>query len=308
MKSSRSSKISHEKIEDELILDTPYSLDLTINSGHSSFPAPTKMKQGYLFLIPLESENYPVSISQKSPKIFQIKIYLLQENHEESRIRLQVKQKLTSILGFDEKLDDFYGEFSDSKIKKCMVQYRGMSLTKPIDLFESLTCSVLTQNCSIEQWTRVVRAIKKNFCTKLAGFDLHSFLTPECLCSQDLDSIRECKAGYRAEYLQLCACMVKNNPRFFQDLKARSRVDAKQELLKIKGIGNKVANMFLLYGLGFKEAVPVDRWILRIVSRVYFNGKKLKHEEVETFFLDTFGTWGGLAQVYLFQGARDGII
>ena len=83
---------------------------------------------------------------------------------------------------------------------------------------------------------------------------------------------------------------------------------AKRELLKFNGVGNKVASMFLLYGLGLMDAVPVDRWINRIISKVYFNDKKKTNSEVEDFFQDYFGKYGGLAQIYLFHSARTGFL
>lgn len=287
---------------------TPFNLDLTINSGHSSFPAPEMLNNEYPFLISLNSDYFPVLVSQISSNTFQIITYLNNSHINRPHLSQEISDKLKSILGFNENLNDFYSNCVDSKIKRSLERYKGMSLTKPLDYFESLVCSILTQNCSVEQWMNVARSIKKRFGEEIQPLKLYTFLSPERLCRQDEGCIRDCKAGYRAPYLQHCARIVIENPQFFNQLKSMPRLKAKQELRKIKGIGEKVANMFLLYGLGFKDAVPVDRWISRIVSKLYFSGQQLKPQEVEDFFSENFGNWSGLAQIYLFHGARTGVL
>ena len=45
--------------------------------------------------------------------------------------------------------------------------------------------------------------------------------------------------------------------------------DAMQSLMERKGIGKKVANCICLFGLGHREAFPVDTWVRRIVEQHY---------------------------------------
>jgi N-glycosylase/DNA lyase len=70
--------------------------------------------------------------------------------------------------------------------------------------------------------------------------------------------------------------------------------DAKKELLKIKGVGEKVAQCALLYGFGRLEAFPQDVWVKRIVSELYPDGLPECIKGTE-----------GIAQQYLFHWRRN---
>ena len=69
--------------------------------------------------------------------------------------------------------------------------------------------------------------------------------------------------------------------------------DARAELMKIKGVGAKVAECTLLYGFGRVEAFPVDVWVKRIMAEMYTNGLPECTKNYE-----------GIAQQYLFHWRR----
>ena len=48
--------------------------------------------------------------------------------------------------------------------------------------------------------------------------------------------------------------------------------DAKAELMKINGVGPKVADCVLLYGMHFTEAFPIDVWMRRVMQTYYPTG------------------------------------
>jgi N-glycosylase/DNA lyase len=64
--------------------------------------------------------------------------------------------------------------------------------------------------------------------------------------------------------------------------------------MEIKGVGPKVADCVLLFGLGFKEAFPIDVWIKRVISKYYG----------EDFTPEYFGKYAGIAQQFLFYNER----
>ena len=82
----------------------------------------------------------------------------------------------------------------------------------------------------------------------------------------------------------------------FSKLRESDYETAKKELMKIKGVGPKVADCVLLFGLGFSEAFPVDVWIKRV-------GEKYFPEQKE-FSGKLFGRYAGIAQQYLFYYER----
>ena len=83
--------------------------------------------------------------------------------------------------------------------------------------------------------------------------------------------------------------------------------EARQLLMTIKGVGEKVANCVLLFGLGFTDVFPVDVWMKRIMENMYFNSET-KKDVIERFAMEKFGEYAGFAQQYLFfYGRENGI-
>ena len=80
--------------------------------------------------------------------------------------------------------------------------------------------------------------------------------------------------------------------------------EAREKLMTIKGVGEKVANCVLLFGLGFTDAFPVDVWMKRIMEYMYFN-QDTKKEVIECFAYEKFGKYAGYAQQYLFHYGRE---
>jgi N-glycosylase/DNA lyase len=89
-----------------------------------------------------------------------------------------------------------------------------------------------------------------------------------------------------------------------EDLRNQDYEKAKERLMDLPGIGPKVADCFLLYGLGKTEAAPVDIWIHRTVRKLYFEGASISTEKVARFLRERYRSWAGYAQLYLFHYAR----
>jgi N-glycosylase/DNA lyase len=110
--------------------------------------------------------------------------------------------------------------------------------------------------------------------------------------------------GYRAKPVVQVSRMITREELRLEDLANRTYEDALETLLELPGVGPKVADCFLLYGMGRFEAAPVDVWIHRIVTRLYFHRRKVSRPKTATFLRDRFGSWAGYAQLYLFDYAR----
>jgi N-glycosylase/DNA lyase len=94
---------------------------------------------------------------------------------------------------------------------------------------------------------------------------------------------------------------------------------AKQELLTLPGVGNKVADCILLFSLDKLEAFPIDVWIKRIILEFYsrffsseFVGKvsektsltTSEYSKISAFGRKYFGDYAGYAQEYLYHWRR----
>ena len=83
-----------------------------------------------------------------------------------------------------------------------------------------------------------------------------------------------------------------------------STSDARCELMKIKGVGPKVADCVLLFSAGKSDAFPIDVWVQRIMRSLYC-GEDAKIKDIQDFASSNFGKYAGIAQQYLFYYARE---
>jgi len=77
--------------------------------------------------------------------------------------------------------------------------------------------------------------------------------------------------------------------------------EARKELLRIPGVGPKVADCVLLFGLRRFDVFPADVWIQRILDEAY----GVPSGEIAAFAEERFGEFRGLAQQYLFYYFRE---
>jgi len=114
--------------------------------------------------------------------------------------------------------------------------------------------------------------------------------------------IKACSTGYRSKYIYETSRNV--SPLYFQHLQAQPYEKAKEALMRLPGIGEKVADCICLFALGHTEAFPVDVWIKRVMEELYFNGKTMKEKEIRAFAARQWGPYAGYAQQYLFHWRR----
>ena len=76
-------------------------------------------------------------------------------------------------------------------------------------------------------------------------------------------------------------------------------------LMNVSGIGNKVSDCILLFGLNRFNSFPIDVWIKRVMEFCYFNSEEQSIRTISDFAAERFGDSGGIAQQYLFFYARE---
>ena len=221
----------------------------------------------------------------------------------------RLRRHLEKVLGLNDDLPSFYKTFSDEQpLASTFTRLRGLRLMRGTDLYESLIFSILSQNSSAKKMNRTARLLMENYGSKVVFPDgSHHFLFPR---PQDLakSSARELRAktaiGYRASSVVEVSKLVSGGEIQLAQLADRPYEEAVRVLLELPGVGPKVADCFLLYGLGRLEAAPVDVWIHRIVSKLYFRKRKISKLMAARFLRGHFGKWAGYAQLYLFDYAR----
>jgi N-glycosylase/DNA lyase len=140
--------------------------------------------------------------------------------------------------------------------------------------------------------------------TTLDGEAYHAFPTPEQLATATEDDLRELKLGYRARYVAETAQMVADGDDGLREAAAMSYEDARDALTQYVGVGDKVSDCVLLYGLGFTEAVPIDTWIQSALDDHYPSLVKGGYATTSRAVRNHFGPNAGYAQAYLFHHLR----
>lgn len=172
---------------------------------------------------------------------------------------------------------------------------------------ETLMSFIISQNKQIPHIKKIVRDISEKYGDYLGiinDMKFYAFPDREQLKKITVQDYRVCKTGFRAPYL-FDASEKLSGPEFeIEELKKMGYEKAKERLISVKGVGEKVANCVLLFSLGYRNSFPVDVWIKRIMESMYFK-KSADNSEIMQFAVERFGEYAGYAQQYLFYYARD---
>ncbi|TCK98819.1 N-glycosylase/DNA lyase [Natranaerovirga hydrolytica] len=175
------------------------------------------------------------------------------------------------------------------------------------DTWETLISFIISQNKHITHIKKVIEIISLAYGDKIGsynGIDYYSFPTPEQLAIATDEGLRACKTGFRAPYILDASQKVVKGEIDIQQIKKITTDEARKKLISIKGVGNKIADCVLLYGLGRTETFPTDVWIKRIVENMYLK-QESKLEAIQEFAAKQFGDYAGYAQQYLFYYGRE---
>ncbi len=84
--------------------------------------------------------------------------------------------------------------------------------------------------------------------------------------------------------------------------------DIRNELLKLDGVGEKVADCILLFALHRFDVFPVDVWVRRVMNDLYIHNEieeKVKKEDIRNLAKEKFNNYQAIAQQYLFYWKRE---
>lgn len=164
--------------------------------------------------------------------------------------------------------------------------------------WEALCSFILSQCNNIPRIKKIITALCVRFGREISflGGAYYTFPDAETLASLDPEDLAPLKCGYRAAYVLDAARAVASGALDLDALAASDTDTATKALLTLNGVGVKVANCAMLFGLGHLEAFPVDVWMDRALREHFPSG----------FDPDSLGPYAGIAQQYIFYYARSG--
>jgi len=185
-------------------------------------------------------------------------------------------------------------------LKSALEFSKGVRILKQEPL-ETLICFIISANNNITRIKRSVKYICENFGSKLEN-GLFAFPTLEQLSLITVADFEKAGTGYRASYLVKTIQTLRDGFDL-EELKNAPTEHARNELIKLAGVGPKVADCVLLFGLGHKEVFPVDTWIAKVYNDCF--GKESNRLKMRKHLIQTFGKLSGIVQQYLFYYKRE---
>lgn len=174
------------------------------------------------------------------------------------------------------------------------------------DFNETVIAFILSARKNIKAVKGSLRELSKIFGEKVTVDNMVFYTFPklENLASATLAELKDAKIGYRARFIKVTAkeIFTKN---LQKTISALSEEDARSELKKLSGVGDKVADCVLLYSLGFDNAVPLDVWGQRFLTSYYGLDPKLPYAKMREWIRDYFEGFAGWAGQYLFEYIRN---
>ena len=128
------------------------------------------------------------------------------------------------------------------------------------DGWEALASFIISQNNNIKRITGIIERLCCQFGEPIGG-GLCAFPPPERLAGLSPEDLAPLRSGFRARYLIDAARQVTGGTVDLAALPALPTAEARAELMKIVGVGKKVADCALLFGFGHGDCFPVDVWI-----------------------------------------------
>ncbi len=215
---------------------------------------------------------------------------------------------LTGYLQTDVNMEAVLASFpNDEPMRRAVARCQGLRLLRQ-EPWECFASFILSSTKQIVQIRQIIAQLCARFGEPVAVPPGHppAFAFPSAtrLAACTEAELRDCKMGFRAPNLLQAARLVAARELNLEALRALSVEKARDELIRVRGVGPKVANCVLLFAYGFQAAFPVDVWVMKALRQLYFPKRRPSPRRLREFTATHFGPNAGYAQQYLFHYIR----
>jgi N-glycosylase/DNA lyase len=250
---------------------------------------------------------------------------LIKIRQDENVLRFEGAEKdfLLDYLGLTDDLLRICRDINkDLHIEAAINQFKGLRILRqdPWECLISYICATFKNISSIK---RMLIHLSRKFGEEVNVHNekFFAFPSPTKLARASLRELRECELGYRAKYVSQTSKKITEEDFDLDSLRKTTYDEAKKLLLEFPGVGQKVADCILLFGLGKLDAFPVDVWVMRALSRHYPSHfprnlvtkivqkeslNDSQYRQLNLFGREYFGKYAGYAQEYLYHYERTG--
>lgn len=176
------------------------------------------------------------------------------------------------------------------------------------DAFEMIISFIISANNQIPRIKRSVDLLSERCGEALGEFrgkERFAFPSIEAVANISDEDLAAIKVGFRDSYIKTTANMILNGEVDIDKLIELDYEEAHKELMKLSGVGPKVADCILLFAFSREQAFPVDTWVIKIMNEYYMEEQQKNLKKIKAKGLEVFGNQAGFAQQYLFYYARE---
>jgi len=168
------------------------------------------------------------------------------------------------------------------------------------DVFEMIVSFIISANNNIKRIKKSIEYLCNNFGSNMG--DYFAFPTLVQLKNASVQDFKTAGLGYRAE--QMYETIQTLTEEDIQRLKYLSRENQFKFLTSLKGVGEKVANCIMLFGLNVLDSFPVDTWINKVYNKLT-NTITVDRKKITKDLTQRYGNLSGYAQQYFFYYFRE---
>lgn len=199
----------------------------------------------------------------------------------------------------------------DEHVKDAVKRSSGIRILNQ-DFFETLISYIISANNNIPRISKSVKEISKRYGKKVIfeNEEYYLFPTPQELKDVSIEAYRHCGVGFRDSYIYYTVKDILDKKIEIQIINTMSTIELKNKLLSFKGVGPKVADCILLFSCNRGEVFPIDVWVERVMSVLYFKetNAKMKKKDIVEYASNNFKEYSGIVQQHLFYNMREKMI
>ena len=211
------------------------------------------------------------------------------------------RKQLSAFFRLDEDHVAMVRRIDDPTLRQAVELHYGLRLIRQ-DPWECSIGFLCSQMSNVKRIMQNMQFFSSRFGERRVNVVGEHYTFPDPALLGDSRKLKGARLGYRAKYIAAASRMLTDD--FFAELRRLPYLEAKQRLMGVPGVGEKVADCILLYSLEKMEAFPVDVWVKRVMEERYFGGKQTTEKSIRAFAAEKWGNDAGYAQQYLFHWRR----
>ncbi len=198
----------------------------------------------------------------------------------------------------------------DDNLKKSIQYGEGIRILKQ-DLWETIISFIISANNNIPRIKGIIERLSQKYGNEIVfeGMKYYAFPTPEQLSKATVEDLRAIGLGFRDKRVYETTKLILSKQIDLDKLKEITDSNIlREELNKLPGVGDKVADCIMLFSMKRFDVFPVDVWVRRVMNELYIKNadeSKVNKQQIRNLAEQKYGNLAGLAQQYLFYWKRE---